>query len=276
MASLSTGELWGAVAVADSHGEPLKYVRDNYNGYRLSGVKLHVTGIRHAGVIVVSITPRAGQNVDSFVIYTSDPGVKVSPKIWQGMGMNAQQAAPVRFEDVKIVPDQVIMRPEYAEAEALSPMSRTYTPHTLGFAALILGTLEGLEHQTALALRQAVPRGPRAPINWWFGRAHSLISGGKLLVENAALKMDSSLPESAVAGLEAKAYVADVAGEVADLLLQCGGTALYLSETKVARQFQLLFRDLRGLLLLGPRNTTPLGRIGNELLTDHTSLAERH
>jgi alkylation response protein AidB-like acyl-CoA dehydrogenase len=185
-------------------------------------------------------------------------GISVSPQRWNALGMNGQDAAAVRFAKVAVQTQELVQEPEQMDAHL------PFTPHVLGFAAVILGTLEGLVADANMVVHSRARLGLRFVLPNVYGRAVAAVSAGAKLLEDAIRLYEDEDSSAGLQGMAAKAYITDCAGDVANALLQVGGTALYLSDNEVAQHFQLLFRDLQGLLLLGPRNVTIQTRVANE------------
>lgn len=247
------GAATGVIAISESALDPLRY-RGIGSGYLLTGAKLHVTGIHHADFIVVWITGSLRQSPEAFVLSADQPGVVISPDRWSALGMRAQDSCPVRFENVEVAPWQVIPREQ--DPSDGPPL---YIPHVLGFASVTYGTLEGLWAHVRAGWRQMRPRQALWPL---IGHVEASMEACRLALDDAARQYDERSQLAPEACLAAKALVTDWAAEIADEVLQVGGTYFY--ERNVPH-FHMLFTDLRGLLLLGPRNSQTYANLGRQV-----------
>src|SRR5258708_13334887 len=108
---LASGELLGAFALTEpasgSDAASLKAsARRNGDGYVLSGTKIFITNIGHAGLYIVFARTGPDERaagVSAFLVPADTPGVRIG-QVFKKMGLNGAPTAELVLEDVVLPP----------------------------------------------------------------------------------------------------------------------------------------------------------------------------
>jgi acyl-CoA dehydrogenase len=214
-------------------------------GYRLNGVKWHVTSINHADHVFFQAKLAGGPNAGAhamFVVDLGTPGIR-TVRVPAYSHTISHHHAVVAFEDVRVPAGQLVGR----EGDGLAFSREWFRYERLMIAARSLGAAERLvEEATAFAKQRHA--GGRPIIDYQaiqFMLADSLTElwAARLMTYETARGIDAGIDvkvQHAQCSM-AKLYASEMAGRVADRAVQVFGGRGYMRENVAER----LFREVR-------------------------------
>jgi len=265
---LASGETLGAYAQtepgagSDATAMRTTAVLDGDN-YVLNGTKCFISNAEVADVFVVLAKTDPSQRkggISVFIVEKGSPGLAVG-KAEDKMGMDASPTNEIVFDNCVVPKDNLMV----AEGEAFKLMMGSFNAERCGNSAACLGMAErAFEKAFAYAgQREAFDR-PLARfqgIQWMLADMAIQIEAARLLIYNAAWKIDQKLPAAKEAAI-AKCYTNEMAQRVINDAIQIHGGYGYMKEYEVER----LWRDVRGLAFGGGTPQILCNRIAAELL----------
>lgn len=231
--------------------------------YVLNGTKCFISNAEVADIFVVLAKTDPSQRkggISVFVVEKGAPGLTVG-KAEEKMGMDASPTNEVVFDNCTIPKDNLMV----AEGEAFKLMMRSFNAERCGNSAACLGMAERAFQKAFLYAQQREafdrPLTRFQGIQWMFADMAIQIKAARLLVYNAAWKIDNKLPAAKDAAM-AKCFTNEMAQRVINDAIQIHGAYGYMKEYEVER----LWRDVRGLAFGGGTPQILRNRIAAELI----------
>jgi alkylation response protein AidB-like acyl-CoA dehydrogenase len=266
--SLARGEKLGAYAQTEpGAGSDATAMRTTAvlegDHYVLNGTKCFISNAEVADLFVVLAKTDPSQRkggISVFVVERTAPGLTVG-KAEDKMGLDASPTNEVVFDGC-IVPKGNRM---VEEGEAFKLMMQSFNAERCGNSAACLGMAQrAFDRAFRYAQQREAFDRPLARfqgIQWMFADMATQIEAARLLVYNAAWKLDRKLPAAKEAAM-AKCYTNEMAQRVINDAIQIHGGYGYMKEYEVER----LWRDVRGLAFGGGTPQILRNRIAAELL----------
>lgn len=255
---VARGERYFAIAMtepdAGSSGTDLATaVRRGSDGVlRLSGSKCYITGGDRADTFLVfcrAAGSSGGKGIGAVVVERGRPGFEVvdtSPK----MGSRGVAEATLRFEDVEVRDEDVVLAPDPASSSGARLLLRQFNPERCGNAAMCIGVARAaLEDSVAFAGQREQFGRPIVEFQglyWKLADMAVRLDTARLALWRAATSSEDGFPSlqhTAVAKLVAN----EMAQYVTNEAIQIHGHRGYTREYPVERYF----RDVRGMALAG-------------------------
>lgn len=245
--SMCAGEKIGAFALtepgagSDAANIQVTATPDGDN-FVLNGTKMWVTNGPIADVIsTFTVTDKEKQTkgITAFVVETDQPGVKIG-KIDEKMGLHGSLTSEVIF-DGAVVPRANIIG---EEGRGFRTAMKTLDAARVALGASAVGQSQALLNRAVSWSKQRYqfdrPLAHNQAIQWMLADSEVDIHAGRLMVHNAAWKIDSGLRASHEAAI-VKLYCAEMANRVADRCVQVHGGMGYMKELDIER----FYRDAR-------------------------------
>ena len=214
-------------------------------GYRLNGVKWHVTSINHADHVFFQAKLADGANAGGhamFVVDLDTPGVRVV-RVPAYSHTISHHHAIVAFEDVRVPAGQLVGR----EGDGLAFSKEWFRYERLMIAARSLGAAERLiEEATAFARQRHAGGRPiidHQAIQFMLADSLTELWAARLMTYETARGIDAGIDvkvQHAQCSV-AKLYASEMAGRVADRAVQVFGGRGYMRENVAER----LYREVR-------------------------------
>jgi acyl-CoA dehydrogenase len=229
---------------SDLGGLRTKAVPDG-NGWRINGYKHFICGVEICDyIILLAVTdPEAKlrRRFTTFIVDRAAPGLQIVTRFkkmgWRGLPMNA-----FALDDCYVGPERVlggIGAGFETIMSSVNTMRLSIAARCVGSAALLLAL--GRDHArnrrtfgSYLADHQA--------IQFKFADMDVELEAARMLVLAGAWKADSGDPDVRIAASRAKLFATEMAGRVADQVMQILGGSGYMADLPVER----MYRDLRG------------------------------
>jgi alkylation response protein AidB-like acyl-CoA dehydrogenase len=244
---MATGEKLGAFALTEPNaGSDAAHIqttaRQDGDEFVLNGSKLWVSNGPMAdlySVFAVTDKERGAKGVTAFVVDRDTPGVVVG-KVDEKMGLRGSQTSEVFFEDCRVPASNLIGQEGRGFAVAMQ---------TLDSARVALGSSCVGQAQRALNLaldwsQQRVqfgrPISSNQAIQWMLADSEVDIHAGRMMVYNAAWKIDSGQRASHESAM-VKLYCSEMCNRVIDRAVQVHGGMGYMREFEIER----MYRDAR-------------------------------
>ncbi|HEX5165908.1 MAG TPA: acyl-CoA dehydrogenase family protein [Thermomicrobiales bacterium] len=223
--------------------------RETTGGYLINGTKLFITNGGFADYIVLGAKTdptERHRGITMFLIEKDDPGFSLGRPL-QKMGWHSSDTRELIFEDCFIPADRVIGeegRGFYQIASSFQTERITLSGMGVGLAqAAFDDALQYAKDREAFG--QAI--GKYQAIRHMLAAMATDIQTGRLLLYQAAAKLDSNAPDALDVVAMAKYHTAIIANTVADRAVQIFGGMGYIEETRVAMHY----RDARILRIGG-------------------------
>jgi len=211
-------------------------------GYRLSGTKMWVTNGPIADVITtfaVTEKSKGTGGITAFVVNTKQEGVRTG-KIDEKMGLHGSLTSEIIFDGAFVPADDLIGE----EGKGFRTAMKTLDAARIALGASCVGQAQAmLDRAVAWAnQRQQFGRaiGTNQAIQWMLADSEIDIHAGRMMVHNAAWKIDSGKRASHEAAI-VKVYCSEMANRVADRCVQVHGGMGYMRELDIER----FYRDAR-------------------------------
>jgi alkylation response protein AidB-like acyl-CoA dehydrogenase len=214
-------------------------------GYRLNGVKWHVTSINHADHVFFQAKLADGANAGGhamFVVDLDTPGVRVV-RVPAYSHTISHHHAIVAFEDVRVPAGQLVGR----EGDGLAFSKEWFRYERLMIAARSLGAAERLIEETTAFARQRHAGGrpiiDHQAIQFMLADSLTELWAARLMTYETARGIDAGIDvkvQHAQCSM-AKLYASEMAGRVADRAVQVFGGRGYMRENVAER----LYREVR-------------------------------
>jgi acyl-CoA dehydrogenase len=218
-------------------------------GYVINGAKLFITNGGFADIIVLGAKTDPTQRhrgITMFIVEKGDPGFTVGRPL-EKMGWHSSDTRELIFADCFVPQERVlgeVGRGFYQIADSFQTERITLSGMGVGLAQAAFD--DALEYAKA---REAFG----SQIGKYQAVRHKLadmatdIQAGRLLLYQAASKLDSNAPDALDLVAMAKLYTAKMANRVADAAVQIFGGYGFIEETRVAMHY----RDARILRIGG-------------------------
>jgi alkylation response protein AidB-like acyl-CoA dehydrogenase len=213
-------------------------------GWVLNGEKVYIHNAPVADVaMVLAVTDKAkGRRggMSMFLVDTDLPGVTRAYREHK-MGQRASQVGGFVFEDVQLPPDAILG----AEGAGFGAVLRVLEKGRVGIAALALGILRAaldrsVEHATT-RIQFGKPIAEFQGVSFKVADMATDYHAARLLIEDAARKIDAKDPGAGPASSMAKVFASEAAVRDTSLAVQIHGGSGYIRGVEVER----LYRDAR-------------------------------
>lgn len=242
------------------------------DGFRLDGVKCHITGGARADTFLVFCRAPATtgpQGIGAVVVEASAPGF-APPEVEPKMGGRGVAEAVLRFDAVPVPATDVVLAPDPTSKAGASILLRQFNPERCGNAAMSIGVAQAaFDHAAAYAKeRQQFRRRlvDMQGIQWKFADMALGIEASRLLLWRAATTDDDGFPATRET-MMAKLHANEMAQHVTNEAIQILGHKGYLRRHPVERYF----RDARGMALGGGTTEILRNVIAGEVLGERFS-----
>ena len=265
--SLASGEKLGAFAQTEpGAGSDATAMRTTAvlegDHYVLNGTKCFITNAEIADVFVVLAktdpTQRKG-GISVFVVEKESPGLTIG-KDENKMGLEGGPMNEIIFEDCVVPRENLVV----SEGETFKMMMRSFNAERCGNSAACLGMAErAFDKAFAYAKQREAFDRPIVKfqgIQWMLADMATQLEAMRLLIYNAAWKIDQNLPVAKEAAI-AKCFANENSQRVINDAIQIHGGYGYMKEYEVER----LWRDVRGLAFGGGTPQVLRNRIAAEL-----------
>jgi alkylation response protein AidB-like acyl-CoA dehydrogenase len=219
---------------------------------RLDGTKCYITGGDRADSLLVfcrAAGSAGARGIGAVVVHRGQPGFAVvgtSPK----MGSRGVAEATLRFEDVEIADEQVVIPPDPESTAGARLLLRQFNPERCGNAAMCIGVaraaLDDAVAHTAQREQFGRPIVEFQGLQWKLADMAVRIETARLALWRAAVSSEDGFPvlrHTAIAKLVANEMAQFVTNEA----IQLHGHRGYTRDAPVERYF----RDVRGMALAG-------------------------
>jgi alkylation response protein AidB-like acyl-CoA dehydrogenase len=232
-------------------------------GWRLNGSKLwiHNAPVADYGFVLCRTDKSAGKRgMSIFIVDLALPGVSRGPKEHK-MGQRASQVGALQFDDVELTPDALLG----AENRGFHIMMSVLDKGRIGIAALAVGIAQaGLEAALDYAQTRkqfGKPIVENQGLQWMLADMAKDIQAARLLVRDAALKLENDEPATAACSM-AKCFAGDIAVEHTANAVQIFGGSGYIHGFEVER----LYRDAKITQIYEGTNQIQRSIIARELI----------
>jgi alkylation response protein AidB-like acyl-CoA dehydrogenase len=223
--------------------------RETTGGFLINGTKLFITNGGFADFIVLGAKTDPTQRhrgITMFLVEKDDPGFSAGRPL-QKMGWHSSDTRELIFEDCFVPAERIIGaegRGFYQIAESFQTERITLSGMGVGLAQAAFD--DALEYaKTRQAFGEAI--GKYQAVRHKLSEMATDIQAGRLLLYQAAAKLDASAPDALDLVAMAKLQTARMANRVADGAVQIFGGYGYIEETRVAMHY----RDARILRIGG-------------------------
>jgi len=233
------------------------------DSYVLNGAKCFISNAEVADVFVVLVKTDPSQRkggISVFVVDRDAPGLAIG-KAEDKMGLDASPTNEVIFENCVVPKENLMVR----EGEAFRLMMQSFNAERCGNSAACLGIAQrAFEKAFAYAQERETFDRPTIRfqgIQWMFADMVTQLEAARLLIYNAAWKLDHGLPAAKDAAM-AKCFSNEMSQRVINDSIQIHGGYGYMKEYEVER----LWRDARGLAFGGGTPQMLRNRIAAEMI----------
>jgi alkylation response protein AidB-like acyl-CoA dehydrogenase len=220
--------------------------------YRLTGTKCFITGGARADTFLVfcraeDTTGAAG--IGAVIVERGAPGF-LPPEVEPKMGGRGVAEATLRFEDVPIPAEDVVIPPDPASRRAAGMLIRQFNPERCGNAAMCVGVAQAA-FDDAVAFASERQQFGQAIIDfqgiaWKFADMAVDIETARLLTWRATMTDEDGFPATRETAM-AKLFANEMAQRVTNEAIQIHGHRGYTRVYPVERYF----RDVRGMAVGG-------------------------
>ena len=232
-------------------------------GWRLNGSKLwiHNAPVADYGFVLCRTDKSAGKRgMSIFIVDLSLPGVSRGPKEHK-MGQRASQVGALQFDNVELAQDALLG----AENRGFHIMMSVLDKGRVGIAALAVGIAQaGLECALDYAQTRkqfGKPIIDNQGLQWMLADMAKDIQAARLLVRDAALKLENNEPATAACSM-AKCFAGDIAVAHTANAVQIFGGSGYIRGFEVER----LYRDAKITQIYEGTNQIQRSIIARELI----------
>ncbi|HEV3309062.1 MAG TPA: acyl-CoA dehydrogenase family protein [Chloroflexota bacterium] len=233
-------------------------------GFRLSGTKMWVTNGPIADVIstfAVTDKLQGSKGITAFAVDTKQDGVRVG-KIDEKMGLHGSLTSEIIFDGAIVARENVIGE----EGKGFRTALKTLDAARIALGASCVGQAQAMLDRsvTWANQRQQFGRsiGTNQAIQWMIADSEVDIHAGRMMVYNAAWKMDTGQRASHEAAI-VKVYCSEMANRVADRCVQIHGGMGYMRELDIER----FYRDARILRIYEGTSEVQRMIIADDLLS---------
>jgi 3-sulfinopropanoyl-CoA desulfinase len=227
-------------------------LRPDGTGYRLYGAKSWVTGGREADTIIVFC--RAPGTVGPYgigaVLIEGRPDGMAEPHVDPKMGIRGVAECSLRFDGVRIEPENVLVLPEAGSKRGAEILVNQFNPERCGNAAMCTGIAQGALDASIGHLKERRqfdrPLADFQGLQWMVADMNLDVEISRMLVWRAARANTSGFPPQRETVM-AKLYSSEMVQRVTNQAIQLHGARGYSRRWPLER----LFRDGRGLSMGG-------------------------
>ncbi|HEX9067516.1 MAG TPA: acyl-CoA dehydrogenase family protein [Ktedonobacterales bacterium] len=267
---LTSGKLLGAFSLSEAHaGSDAANVkcaaRRDGDHYVLNGSKFWVTsaGVADLYAVMARTSPSRSGGISTFIVERDTPGFSIG-KVERKMGLHSSPTGELLFESCHIPADHLLGK----EGDGLKIALTALDGGRVNIGACATGVAQAaLDIAVAYAKdRQAFGKSIAAlqGIQFMLADMAMRIEAGRLLVYEAAAKMDAGRPEAAHYASMAKAFATDGAMGVTTDAVQVLGGAGYVRDWPVER----FMRDVKSAQIFEGTNQIQRVLIARALLGD--------
>ena len=213
-------------------------------GWRLNGTKHFISTAENADhLIVLAVTDKQAPlktRLTTFIVERSNPGWKTLTR-FRKMGWHGHPLSELALDDCFVPDAQVLGQP----GQGFLTMMATINNDRLLVACKCVGMAQAL---TDLALPYVRQRktfgsalGEHQAIQFMLADNDVELDAARLLTQKAAYLADTGSREFRIAASRAKLYASEMAGRVADKVMQIFGGAGYMTDLPIER----FYRDVR-------------------------------
>ena len=239
--------------------------RHEADEYVLTGTKMWVTNGPFADVIVTFAVTEKGagaRGITAFVVETDQPGVRVG-KVDEKMGLHGSQTSEITFDNARVPAGNVIGE----EGHGFRTAMKTLDSARIALGASSVGQAQTMLERAVQWAKQRYqfgkPLAANQAIQWMLADSDVDIHAGRMMVYNAAWKIDSNHRASHEAAI-VKLYCGEMANRVADRCVQIHGGMGYMRELDIER----FYRDARILRIYEGTSEVQRMIIASDLLAD--------
>ncbi|MBI5967005.1 MAG: acyl-CoA dehydrogenase family protein [Deltaproteobacteria bacterium] len=230
--------------------------------YLLNGAKCFITNAEVAGLFVLvakTSKEKGAAGISAFIIERNSPGLSIGKKE-NKMGLHLSPTCEVILENCKVPKGNLLI----AEGDAFKKLMDSFNAERCGNAALCLGMAQSAFERALLYAQEreafGQPIGRFQGIQWIIADMAVMLSAGRLLVYQAAYKMDRGLRAIKDVAM-AKLFANEMSQKIINDAMQIHGGYGYMRDYQVER----LYRDTRGLAFGGGTPQILRNRIAYEI-----------
>jgi acyl-CoA dehydrogenase len=213
-------------------------------GWRLNGTKHFISAAEHADhLIVLAVTDKLASlksRFTTFVIERNNPGWKTLRR-FRKMGWHGHPLSELALDECFVADSHVLGQP----GEGFLTMMATINNDRLMVASKCVGIAQALTNLVLPHVRQRKTFGSalseHQAIQFMLADNDVELDAARLLTQKAAYLADQGSIEFRIAASRAKLYASEMAGRVADKVMQIFGGAGYMADLPVER----FYRDVR-------------------------------
>jgi alkylation response protein AidB-like acyl-CoA dehydrogenase len=214
-------------------------------GWRLDGAKHYISHADTADhTVVLAVTDKDAtlqSRLTSFIVPRTAPGFHITRR-FRKLGWRGYQLSAISIEDCVVPHDHVLGQP----GNGFAVMMATINNDRLFVACRCVGLAQELLDLAVPYVRQrrtfGRSLGEHEAIQFMLADSDVELEAGRLLCRRAAELAEVNDPGYRIAASRAKLYCSEMAGRVADRVLQLFGGAGYMADLPIER----LYRDARG------------------------------
>ena len=213
-------------------------------GWRLNGTKHFISAAEHADhLIVLAVTDKLAplkSRFTTFIIERNNPGWKTLRR-FRKMGWHGHPLSELALDECFVADTHVLGQP----GEGFLTMMATINNDRLMVACKCVGIAQALTDLVLPHVRQRKTFGSalseHQAIQFMLADNDVELDAARLLTQKAAYLADQGSVEFRIAASRAKLYASEMAGRVADKVMQIFGGAGYMADLPVER----FYRDVR-------------------------------
>lgn len=214
-------------------------------GWRLDGAKHFISHAETADhTIVLAVTDRDAplkQRLGTFIVPRGTPGFEITRR-FRKLGWRGYHISALAFDECFVPDDHVLGAP----GNGFAIMMATINNDRLFVACRCVGMAQTLMDLAVPYVRErktfGQPLGQHQAVQFMLADSDVELEAARLLCQKAARLADRKDPETRIAASRAKLYASEMAGRVADRVLQIFGGAGFMADLPVER----IYRDVRG------------------------------
>ena len=222
------------------------------DGFRLSGVKTWMTGgaIADTTIVFGRLPGTQGPYGLGAVVYQGRPSGMGEPILDPKMGFRGVAEATIRYDDVRIPAQEVLIRPDADSKKGASILVQQFNPERCGNAAMCIGAAQGALDASVGYLKTREQFGRKLAefqgLQWKVADMALDVEIARMLLWRAARSGDGGFPAQWET-MTAKLHSSEMVQRVTNQAIQILGARGYSRRWPVER----LFRDGRGLAIGG-------------------------
>jgi len=244
---MCSGRKLGAFALTEPNaGSDAAHIQVNAEradgGFRLTGTKMWVTNGPVADVLATfAVTDKGAgtKGITAFAVDTHQDGVRVG-KIDEKMGLHGSLTSEIIFDGAFVPQENVIGE----EGRGFRTAMKTLDAARIALGASCVGQAQAMLQRAVQWSKERLqfgrPIGSNQAIQWMLADSEVDIHAGRMMVYNAAWKIDTGQRASHEAAV-VKLYCSEMVNRVADRCVQVHGGMGYMRELDIER----FYRDAR-------------------------------